>query len=61
MDKSQPPDTMMMNTPVVHTAVWTFCTKMLVRFKPVKNLSLIMVKKIMSSTSRMGMDRSERI
>ena len=59
MDRSQPPETIIMNTPVAQMAMWTFCTRMLVRFRGVKNLSDRMLKVTISSSSRIGIEKLE--
>ena len=61
MDRSHPPETMMIITAQAHTATCTFCTRMLVRFRGVRNLSVMMLKKMISTSSRIGMDRFPRI
>ena len=50
-----------MNTPVAQMAICTFCTRMLVRFSGVKNLSERMLNTRISRPSRMGIEKLEMI
>ena len=61
MDRSQPPETIIMNTPVAQMAMWTFCTRMLVRFSGVRKRSDKRLNTSISRSSRIGMEKLETI